>query len=51
MPPGGAIVVDDYEARKCPGIKRAAEEFLAETDAGFQAWNPLTEQLVLVKMG
>jgi O-methyltransferase len=51
MPQGGAIVVDDYEARKCPGIKRAAEEFLAETDAGFQAWNPLTEQLVLVKMG
>lgn len=45
---GGVIVVDDYEASKCKGIRRAAHEFLASS-SGFQAWNPLTEQLVLVK--
>jgi O-methyltransferase len=50
IPPGGAIVLDDYEARKCPGIKRAAEQFLEQTDAGFHTWNPLTEQLVLVRI-
>lgn len=50
MPRGGVIVVDDYEARKCPGIKQATDEFLAESDGVFQAWNPLTEQLVLAKL-
>lgn len=46
--PGGVMVLDDYEARKCPGVARAAEEFLAEYD-GFLRWHPLTEQLVLVR--
>jgi hypothetical protein len=48
LPPGGVIVLDDYDAPKCPGIRRAAEEYLADAD-GVQAWNPHTEQLVLIK--
>jgi hypothetical protein len=48
MAVGGVIVLDDYGARKCPGIHRAAEEFL-EAGAGFQPWHANTEQLVLVR--
>jgi hypothetical protein len=44
---GGIVVLDDYGKPSCPGIRRAAEEYLA--DGGFQTWNPLTRQLVLVK--
>jgi hypothetical protein len=44
---GGIVVLDDYGKPTCPGIRRAAEEFLAA--GGFQAWNALTRQLVLVK--
>ena len=46
---GGVIVLDDYGAKKCPGIGKATEEFLAEHDE-FQAWHPLTEQLVLLRL-
>jgi len=46
--PGGVIVLDDYNAPKCPGIARAASEFLT-AHPGFQSWNPHTEQLLLVK--
>jgi predicted O-methyltransferase YrrM len=47
---GGVIVLDDYGAPTCPGIRRAADELL---DAGseFQGWHGHTEQLVLVKTG
>jgi predicted O-methyltransferase YrrM len=45
--PGGIVVLDDYGAPACPGIRRAAEEYLAGN--GFQAWDPMTRQLVLVK--
>lgn len=44
---GGIVVLDDYGKPSCPGIRRAAEEYLA--GGGFQTWNPLTRQLVLVK--
>lgn len=47
---GGVIVLDDYGARKCPGVREAAEEFLSNA-SGFQGWNPHTEQLVLVRTG
>jgi hypothetical protein len=50
VPRGGVIVLDDYEALKCPGIRAAAEDYLAE-DPGLQPWNPHTEQLVLVRVG
>jgi O-methyltransferase len=49
--PGGVIVLDDYQSPTCPGVGRAAEEFLAASKGGFQSWHPHTEQLLLVKRG
>jgi hypothetical protein len=46
---GGVLVLDDYGARKCPGVRKAAETFTAEHDS-FQAWHPFTEQLLLIKI-
>ena len=46
---GGVIVVDDYDAPKCPGVNQAVAEFLINrTDC--QTWRADTEQLVLVKI-
>jgi O-methyltransferase len=47
LAPGGILVLDDYGTPTCPGIHQAAEEYLA--DGGFQAWDPMTRQLVLVR--
>jgi hypothetical protein len=47
---GGVIVLDDYGAKKCPGVRQAAEEFLVGREQ-FQSWHAHTEQLVLVKTG
>lgn len=47
---GGAIVVDDYGAPKCPGIARALEAFLDETGGNVQVWPTATEQAVLVRV-
>ncbi len=30
MVPSGVIVFDDYDSRKCPGVRRAVDEFLAD---------------------
>jgi hypothetical protein len=49
MLPGGVIVMDDYESPTSPGIRLAAEEYLAEV-GGFQSWNPHTKQLLLIKV-
>lgn len=49
VPIGGVIVLDDYEALKCPGIRKAADEYLVE-EPRFQPWNPHTEQLVLIRL-
>jgi hypothetical protein len=46
---GGVIVLDDFQASKCPGVEAAADEYLAGDDS-FQAWIPRTEQLVLIKV-
>jgi len=45
---GGIVVLDDYEAKKCPGVRIAVHEFLETTNA-FQVWDLRTEQLVLVR--
>jgi O-methyltransferase len=45
---GGIFVLDDYAAKKCPGVHKAAGEYLSRTDA-FQIWDMRTEQLMLVK--
>jgi hypothetical protein len=49
MDRGGVIVLDDFQAAKCPGVEAAAEEYLAGDDS-FQSWIPRTEQLVLIKV-
>jgi Macrocin-O-methyltransferase (TylF) len=46
---GGVIVLDDYGADKCPGVRKAADEFLRDR-RDFQSWHPYTEQLVLVRV-
>jgi predicted O-methyltransferase YrrM/uncharacterized coiled-coil protein SlyX len=45
---GGIMVLDDYEASTCPGVSRAASEYLARMPA-FQTWRLQAEQAVLVK--
>jgi hypothetical protein len=45
---GGLIVIDDYGAKKCPGVVRAVQEYL-ENNNGFLVWNLQTEQLILSK--
>jgi hypothetical protein len=44
---GGIVLLDDYGAAACPGIRRAADEYLA--GGGFQTWDTRSRQLVLVK--
>jgi O-methyltransferase len=48
MSANGVIVIDDYGAPKCPGVAKATAEYLARA-RDFQAWDPRTDQLVLVK--
>lgn len=45
---GGIIVVDDYGAPACPGVRKAVHEFLAATP-GCSVWQMRTEQCVIVK--
>jgi len=47
---GGVIVVDDYIGSDAHGVRPAVDEYLA-AHSGFQAWNPNTKQIVLVKTG
>jgi O-methyltransferase len=51
LPVGGVLVLDDYDARKCPGVRAAAELYLSETAARFHSLSPHTEQLVLSRVG
>ena len=48
MAPGGVIVVDDFETRKCPGVRKAVDEYLGDGPP-FQFWNPFNTQAVLVR--
>lgn len=48
LAPSGVIVLDDYNAPACPGVRRAVSEVLGDRhDVGL--WHPMTEQLVLVR--
>lgn len=49
LAPGGVIVVDDYGFTTCPGVKKAVDEFVAETP-GYFSLSLLTGQYVLVKL-
>lgn len=46
--PGGVLVIDDFEAKKCPGVVKAVAAYLEEANL-FQTWQMPTEQLLLVK--
>jgi hypothetical protein len=48
LPSGGVVVLDDYAAGKCGGVRDAVVEFFASSDV-FQAWDMRTEQLMLVR--
>jgi predicted O-methyltransferase YrrM len=45
---GGVIVMDDYGAPTCPGVRRAVQEYLARAPV-FHIWKMAAEQAVLVK--
>jgi hypothetical protein len=45
---GGVVVLDDYGANKCPGVRTVAEEFLSDR-RDFHSWHRHTQQLVLVR--
>ena len=50
VPVGGVVVLDDFDARKCPGVRLAAEEWLGRHPHEFHQLVPLTEQLVLMRV-
>jgi O-methyltransferase len=50
VPVGGVIILDDYDARKCPGVRAAAEAWLAGRPGEFHTLTPLTEQLILTRV-
>jgi O-methyltransferase len=45
---GGVIVMDDYGAPTCPGVRHATHEYLVRTPV-FHTWKLAAEQAVLVK--
>lgn len=49
LAPGGMVVCDDYGSRKCPGAKRAMDEFFADRDGRLMELP--TFQALVVKPG
>jgi O-methyltransferase len=49
LQPGGVAVLDDFCARKCPGVEKAATEFMSETE-GYHLFRMETEQAILVRL-
>jgi hypothetical protein len=45
---GGVIVMDDFGAPTCPGVRRAVQEYLGRSPV-FHTWKLAAEQAVLVK--
>lgn len=50
MPVGGIILVDDYMAPKCPGIREAVEKYVGEQAGKFHVFAPQTEQILLTRI-
>jgi hypothetical protein len=48
MNQGGVIIIDDYLAKKCPGVTRAVHEF-CKFHPEYDFWYFHTEQIVLVR--
>jgi O-methyltransferase len=49
LEPGGIAVLDDFCARKCPGVEKAAIEFMSETE-NYHLFRMETEQAILVRL-
>lgn len=49
--PGAVMVLDDYGFTTCPGVKRAADEFVGTRPPGLQAWYVHTGQYLITKGG
>ena len=49
MSPGGVVVIDDYSSKNCPGVPKAAVEYLERTAVRFHVWDLRTEQLILIR--
>jgi O-methyltransferase len=47
--PGGIIVVDDFGAKKCPGVARAVHECLPPM-VNCHVWQMRTEQCLIFKL-
>lgn len=47
---GGIIVLDDYGFTTCPGVKKAAEEFLKDGNGMFCLFHLLTGQAIMLKV-
>lgn len=45
---GAVVVLDDYSAKRCEGVRDAVDDYLSRSNA-FQAWDLRTEQLMLVR--
>jgi hypothetical protein len=49
LEPGALVVVDDYGAEKCPGVRQAVDAHLATAGQSYQLWDVDSEQIVLVR--
>ena len=47
---GGTIVVDDFGARKCPGVESAVRKFLKSNRRDLRVGKPPTEQFIIKKI-
>jgi O-methyltransferase len=49
LQPGGVVVLDDFCARKCPGVEKAAKEFMSE-HRNYHLFRMETEQASLIRL-
>jgi hypothetical protein len=49
LQPGAVVVLDDYSADKCPGVRAALVEYLERHDDDYHVWDVRTEQLMLAR--
>ena len=47
---GSVIIVDDFQARKCPGIELAINDFMAKHGHNFSRFSWTKEQLILIRI-
>jgi O-methyltransferase len=50
MTKGGVILLDDHGFDSCPGIEKAAAEFISTIDSQYFSFSMLTGQFILIKL-